>query len=101
MKMKMTSPLLFSLLIALPGVAAAESNHQQEARAINEAKVTLAQAVQTAESETGAKAVEVDFDREKNVWGYEVTTLKSGTKYELFIDASTGEVISRKEEQKQ
>ncbi|MGH8843555.1 MAG: PepSY domain-containing protein, partial [Advenella sp.] len=51
--------------------------------------------------ETGAKAVEVDFDRENNVWSYEVTTLKPGTKYELVIDANTGKVISRKEEQKQ
>ncbi|MGX9934920.1 PepSY domain-containing protein [Advenella kashmirensis] len=99
--MKITSSLLFSLFIVVPGMAAAQSNHQQEAQAINEAKVTLAQAVQTAESETGAKAVEVDFDRENNVWSYEVTTLKPGTKYELVIDANTGKVISRKEEQKQ
>ncbi len=99
--MKITSSLLFSLFIIVPGMAAAQSKHQQEAQAINEAKVTIVQAIQAAESETGAKAVEVDFERENNVWGYEVKTLKPGTKYELFIDANTGQVISRKEKQKQ
>ncbi|MGO1766854.1 hypothetical protein CAP48_07520 [Advenella sp. S44] len=99
--MKITSSLLFSLFIVVPSMAVAQSKHQQEAQAINEAKVTLVQAIEAAESETGAKAVEVDFERENNVWGYEVKTLKPGTKYELFIDANTGQVISRKEKQKQ
>ncbi len=99
--MKTTSSLLFSLFLALPGLAMADSKHQEEAQAINQAKISLIQAVQTAESETGAKAVEVDFDRENNVWGYEVKTLEPGKKYELFIDATTGEIISRKEKNKQ
>ncbi len=98
--MKITSSIIFSLILAAPAVAFANSHHQEEAEAIGQAKISLTEAVQTAESETGAKAVEVDFDKENNVWGYEVKTLKPGTKYELFIDANTGKIISRKEESK-
>lgn len=99
--MRLTTKLIASsLLISAPAMVFANTHHADEANAIAQAKISMAQAIQKAEDDTQAKAVEADFDHDNGKWIYEVSTLKLGTKYELKIDAQSGEIINRKEEKK-
>jgi uncharacterized membrane protein YkoI len=65
-----------------------------ELQAIQSAKLTIAQAAQAAEKETGGKAVDVSIGDENGQIAYQVeVALGDGTKKEVHIDTQTGQVI--------
>lgn len=67
---------------------------QAEMQAALAAKVSITQAIQTAERQSGGKAMEAAFSDENDKQGYEVTTVaKDGTEQNLFVDAKTGKAV--------
>lgn len=76
------------------GSAGHHENEKSETAAILSAKLSVADAAKTAETETGGKAVEVSIDDEKGIVIYEVETLKAdGSEFEVRINAMDGKVI--------
>lgn len=66
---------------------------QAEMQAALTAKVSMMQAIQAAESQSGGKAMEAVFSDENGKPGYEVTIVaKDGAEHNLVVDASTGSV---------
>ncbi|MBU1375888.1 MAG: PepSY domain-containing protein [Alphaproteobacteria bacterium] len=56
-------------------------------------KITLSQAVATAESEMGARAYDAEFDMDLGDMVYEVGLVKNGKPIEVRVDALTGRVV--------
>jgi uncharacterized membrane protein YkoI len=56
-------------------------------------KVTLAQAVATAERELGARAYDAEFDMDLGDMVYEIDLVKNGKAIEAKVDANTGRII--------
>ena len=61
--------------------------------------ITLAQAIETAEKETGAKVVEADLDGKRSGLVYEIELIGNDTRYDVDISADDGKVL-RKDEKK-
>ncbi|WP_337187306.1 PepSY domain-containing protein [Phenylobacterium sp.] len=56
-------------------------------------KVTLAQAVATAERELGARAYDAEFDMDLGDMVYEIELVKDGKPIEVKVDAQTGRIV--------
>ena len=56
-------------------------------------KITLAQAVATAESELGARAYDAEFDMDLGDMVYEIDLVKNGKAIEAKVDATSGRII--------
>lgn len=56
-------------------------------------KVSLAQAVATAERELGARAYDAEFDMDLGDMVYEVELVKNGKPIHAKVDASTGRIV--------
>lgn len=56
-------------------------------------KVTLAQAVATAERELGARAYDAEFEMNLGDMVYEVGLVKNGKPIEVLVDANSGKVV--------
>lgn len=56
-------------------------------------EITLAQAVETAESQFGARAYDAEFDMDQGDMVYEIDLVKDGRPMEVVIDARTGHVV--------
>ena len=56
-------------------------------------KVTLAQAVATAERELGARAYDAEFDMDLGDMVYEIDLVKDGKPIEAKVDATSGRII--------
>lgn len=68
-----------------------------EARAVAAlaaAPTTLAQAIATAERETGGRAIEAEVKRHQAGFAYEVETVRDAAVRKLRIDMQTGQVLS-------
>ena len=61
--------------------------------------ITITQAIETAERETGAKVVEADLDGKHSGLVYEIELLGNDTRYDVDISADDGKVL-RKDEKK-
>ena len=61
--------------------------------------ITLAQAIETAEKETGAKTVEADLEGKRGGLMYEIGLIGNDTRYDVDISADDGKVL-RKDEKK-
>lgn len=85
---------------AFSGVAHAGDAGQKWV-AVNNAKVTLVQAIQIAEQHhAGSKAVKADLDAKRNASDYyEIDVVNADKKaYEVRVDAETGKVLSSRED---
>lgn len=56
-------------------------------------KVTLSQAVATAESELAARAYDAEFDMDLGDMVYEISLVKNGKPIEALVDANTGKLV--------
>jgi uncharacterized membrane protein YkoI len=56
-------------------------------------KVTLAQAVATAEAELGARAYDAEFDMDLGDMVYEIDLVKNGKPIEARVDATSGRIV--------
>lgn len=62
--------------------------------AVATAPTTLAQAIATAERETGGRAIEAEVKRHQAGFAYEVRTVRDAAVRTLRIDLQTGQVVS-------
>ena len=100
--------LIGALATAGVGVVAyADSVNGNEVIAFTAAKVSLTQAVATAETLVGGKAHSAEFGRTKvlvgtvvtRVYAYKIEVLVAGTRmFEVAVDPNTGAVVSSVEE---
>ena len=66
----------------------------QEHAAFQAAPIGLAQAISTAESQSGGRAMSAEFETEDGSGVFEVELLAAdGTEIEILVDASTGQVV--------
>lgn len=97
-KMITASVLALALGAGLSGFASAQSQTEAgnaaELQAVQNAKLSVADAAKGAEAETGGKAMDVAFDDENGQLAYEVeVALNDGTTKEVLIDAQSGKVL--------
>jgi uncharacterized membrane protein YkoI len=64
-----------------------------EAAVIANAKVSMAQAIATAEQQTGGKAVDTGIEEQNGAMYLEVQVLKDGQKHSVLIDPQSGQVV--------
>jgi uncharacterized membrane protein YkoI len=74
------------------GTAARQVASRHKA-AYAQVKRTLAEAIATAESQTGGSAVEAKLEQEHGTLAFEVEILKDGAFQKLVLDAKTGQVL--------
>lgn len=87
--------ILCTAIIAVIPFAQAQTKTEKK---LAEASITLQQAIDIAEKETGGIAYEAEIERNSFNVEYEIELLVSGKKYEVTIDAKTAEVISARED---
>lgn len=93
-------PIVIAALVATVasgGYAFADTDShaadQAEMQAALAAKVSMMQAIQSAESQSGGRAMEAVFSDENGNPGYEVSIVTTdGAEHNLVVDASTGNV---------
>lgn len=80
--------------IGLPIAAYAHSERAtDEAAIMANAKVTMAQAMATAEQQVGGKAVGTGIEDQDGTVYFEVQVLKDGKRQKVLVDPQTGKVV--------
>jgi uncharacterized membrane protein YkoI len=81
--------------LGLAGAAHARNNDARtnEAAFIANAKVTMAEAIATAEQQTGGKAVGTGIEDEDGTVLLEVQVLKDNQRHTVLIDPQSGQVV--------
>ena len=91
-------PAVLTVAVGL-GVAFAVNgaNHngeQQEATAIQNAKISLMQAIAAAEKHTGGKAIDSGIENQNGkVIAYDIAVVKENAVQKVLVDMGTGQVI--------
>lgn len=91
-------PVAMATVFALIGTgvafaARAEQENGAEMDAILNAKISLTQAIATAENHVGGRATRVNVDRENGAYVYKVRVAGSEKLSEVYIDPASGNVI--------
>lgn len=75
--------------------AYARSNEQptNEAAIMANAKITLAQAIATAEQQVGGKAVGSGIEDQDGTVSFEVQVVKDGARQKVLVDPQTGKIV--------
>jgi len=81
--------------LAVAGVAFAGAD---DVRAAREAKLSLIQAIQTAEKHQGGKAIEAGLDDDSFTPTYEVSVLSGEKVFDVRVDAVNGSVLGARED---
>ncbi|WP_294929914.1 PepSY domain-containing protein [uncultured Paracoccus sp.] len=81
-------------LLAMSGAALADS---EEVALMRSAQQSLADAIAAAEQETGGKAIEAEFDEERGMGYWEITTVTETARFGLKLDANSGQIVERSE----
>lgn len=87
----------FVVSVAIAIVSAytyAEKHDENDALAIAQAKVSLAQAVNAAEQTVSGKATHAEFEKGKTGWVYKVEIVDGTKVFDVTVDANKGTVIS-------
>ena len=77
---------------------AATGGMENDALAIAKAKVSLIQAVTTAEQHTGGKATHAEYENSKQGWVYDVEVVNGVKVFDVRVDADKGTVIASVED---
>jgi len=80
------------------GIGAFSMADTSDARRLGETKVTLSQAIDAAQKETGGVAYEASLDDDSFTPTYEVNVAKDGKSYDVRVDAVTGKVTGTRED---
>lgn len=96
-----TLSLLAATLAAVGTVATvayADKNSENDALAIVNAKIPLAQAVTTAEQHVNGKASRGEYEQSKQGWVYDIEVVSGAKVFDVKVDADKGTVISSAED---
>lgn len=70
------------------------SSAENDALSIGKAKISLTQAITTAEQHVKGKAVQAEFEQTKAGWAYDVEVASGSQVFDVRVDADKGTIIS-------
>lgn len=81
--------------LATAGTAFAKDRDEKtnEAAIMANAKVTMAQAIATAEQQVGGKAVGSGIEDQNGTVAFEIAVLKDGQTHKVLVDPQTGQIV--------
>ena len=94
MKNMITTSVIFVALAFFSTVAGADSS---DVKMLKKAKITLVEAITTAERHKGGKAFEAEIDDKNSNPEFEVKVLKDQKVFEVTVDGLSGKVTQVKE----
>ena len=94
-----TRVTIIAAALASAGVIAFAANTmdkdgENQAATLATAKISLGQAITSAEQHTGGKAAKAEFEQTKAGWAYEVEIVNGGKTVDVRVNPDTGTVIS-------
>lgn len=89
--------LLTTAAVALMGSAAFAAD-AGDIRLLNEAKISLVDAIKAAEGDVGGKAIEASLDDDAWKPAYEVSVVKDNRVFDVQVDAVSGGVLGSRED---
>ncbi|MDN6275326.1 PepSY domain-containing protein [Psychrobacter sp.] len=94
--------LTTALAVGAVSTTVSASDHSNEVRAAQAAKISLQQAITTASRDASGILVSADFDddddRRSNSGVYELEFQNDSTSYEFTVDATTGQIVESESE---
>lgn len=95
-----TKLTLLAITIATTGAVAyaAKGGIENDALAINKAKIPLTQAVTVAEQHANGKASRAEYENSKQGWVYDVEVVSGAKVLDVRVDADKGTIISSTED---
>lgn len=81
-------------LASAGAVAFAANTMENDAAALATAKISLSQAISSAEQHTGGKAASAEFEHTSAGWVYDVEIVNGPKKVDVRVDPTSGTVIS-------
>lgn len=99
MKRKFFLPAVVTLSAIAIGTAFAAKTTDNDALAIANAKIPLAQAVTTAEQHVNGKAAKAEYEQSKTGWAYEVEVVSGAKVFDVVVDGQNGAIIASTEDQ--
>jgi len=90
--------ILVVALAAVGTVAYAAKDMENDALAITQAKISLAQAVTAAEQHVKGKASRAEYEQTKKGWAYDVEVVSGNKIFDVTVDADNGTVIAATED---
>lgn len=93
-------PILFFFILVLAAPALADDDHDRARAAMMRGEILpLSRILAMAERDVGGRVIEVDLERKGDRYIYEVEVVsRSGRLVELSIDAASGAVLERDED---
>ena len=91
---------LLTIAVAAAGTVAyaAQGSAENDAMAINKAKIPLTQAVTVAEQHVNGKAARAEYENSSRGWVYDVEVVSGLKVFDVKIDADKGTVVSSAED---
>jgi uncharacterized membrane protein YkoI len=87
--------LVAAALTTIGAVSYAAKSGESEAAGIEQAKISLSQAIATAEQHAGGKATRAEFEKTKaGISAFDVEVVNGANTFDVSVDANTGTVIS-------
>jgi uncharacterized membrane protein YkoI len=78
--------------------AKTQGGEEDDALAISQAKVTLAEAITAAEQHVGGKAAKAELEKQNGKWTFDVEVVKDRKVMDVAVDSTTGKVLSANED---
>lgn len=94
MKRKICRAALVALSMTAVGSAYATKTIENDALAVEVAKIGLAQAVTSAEQHVGGKASRAEFEKYKGQWVFDVEVVSGKKVMEVKVDPTAGKVLA-------
>lgn len=94
MKRKYYLAALAALSATAIGSAHAAKAEGNDAHALTAAKISLVQAVTTAEQHAGGKASHVEFEKSRGLWVFDVEVVTARSVMDVKVDATTGRIVA-------
>ena len=77
---------------------AAAGNMENDAMAIMKAKISLTQAVTTAEQHANGKAARAEYENTQHGWVYDIEVVNGAKVFDVKVDGDKGTVLSSNED---
>ncbi len=86
--------------LSLGVFAAASDQRANDATAAPQAKISLVEAIGTAERHLGGRAIRAEYERTpaRGAWAYDVEVATSSKVFDVRVDATSGAVLSSSED---
>lgn len=98
MKGKIHLPVIAVLSMVTIGSAYAAKTIENDALALETAKISLTQAVTAAEQQAGGKAARAEFEKYKGRWIYDIEVVAGKKVMDVKIDPVSGKLIAATED---